>query len=321
MRLLDVGCGWGGMVLHAAAEHGVRAVGVTLSRAPGRPGRASGWPTPASPTSSRSACRTTATSTTARTTPSARSACSSTSGSSSSHAYFGRLHDAAAPRGPAPQPRHQPARPAAGTARPCTSRRRRGAQRTFIDRYVFPDGELHEVGAVVSAMQQDGFEVRHVESLREHYALTLRAWVANLEGQLGRGGAPGGRGPGPRVAALHGGVGRRLRGGADPGPPGARREARRRVERPPPANALRTALRRGVMSGPTPASRRRRTRLDGGDPCGSRSRSTARRTSTTSSPARCSCTTSGRRSDSPAPTSAATRRRAAPARSTSTASR
>ena len=46
---------------------------------------------------------------------------------------------------------------------------------------MFPDGELHEVGAVVSAMQQHGLEVRHVEGLREHYALTLRHWVANLE--------------------------------------------------------------------------------------------------------------------------------------------
>jgi cyclopropane-fatty-acyl-phospholipid synthase len=52
---------------------------------------------------------------------------------------------------------------------------------TFIGRYVFPDGELNEVGSVVSAMQQAGFEVRDVESLREHYARTLRAWVANLE--------------------------------------------------------------------------------------------------------------------------------------------
>ena len=51
----------------------------------------------------------------------------------------------------------------------------------FIDRFVFPDGELHEVGTVVSVIQQQDLEVRHVESLREHYALTLRAWVANLE--------------------------------------------------------------------------------------------------------------------------------------------
>jgi cyclopropane-fatty-acyl-phospholipid synthase len=50
-----------------------------------------------------------------------------------------------------------------------------------MDRYVFPDGELHEVGTVVSMMQNGGFEVRHLETLREHYALTLRRWVANLE--------------------------------------------------------------------------------------------------------------------------------------------
>jgi cyclopropane-fatty-acyl-phospholipid synthase len=48
-------------------------------------------------------------------------------------------------------------------------------------RYVFPDGELLEVGTVISAMQAVGFEVRHMESLREHYGLTRRAWVANLE--------------------------------------------------------------------------------------------------------------------------------------------
>jgi cyclopropane-fatty-acyl-phospholipid synthase len=46
---------------------------------------------------------------------------------------------------------------------------------------VFPDGELHEVGSVVSTIQRSGLEVRHVESLREHYPLTLRAWVRNLE--------------------------------------------------------------------------------------------------------------------------------------------
>jgi len=50
-----------------------------------------------------------------------------------------------------------------------------------MDRYVFPDGELHEVGVVVSMLQDNGFEVRHLESLREHYALTLRQWVANLD--------------------------------------------------------------------------------------------------------------------------------------------
>lgn len=50
----------------------------------------------------------------------------------------------------------------------------------FMERYVFPDGELHEVGTLVSMFQAHGFEVRHLESLREHYALTLRRWVDNL---------------------------------------------------------------------------------------------------------------------------------------------
>ncbi len=54
-------------------------------------------------------------------------------------------------------------------------------RRTFIGRYVFPDGELCDVADVVRAMQQTGFEVRDVESLREHYSRTLHHWVANLE--------------------------------------------------------------------------------------------------------------------------------------------
>ena len=54
-------------------------------------------------------------------------------------------------------------------------------RRTFIGSYVFPDGELLDVAAVVGAMQRNGFEVRDVESLREHYSRTLHRWVANLE--------------------------------------------------------------------------------------------------------------------------------------------
>jgi cyclopropane-fatty-acyl-phospholipid synthase len=50
----------------------------------------------------------------------------------------------------------------------------------FIDRYVFPDGELTGSGRIITAMQDVGLEVRHEENLREHYALTLAAWCANL---------------------------------------------------------------------------------------------------------------------------------------------
>jgi cyclopropane-fatty-acyl-phospholipid synthase len=52
--------------------------------------------------------------------------------------------------------------------------------RTFMNRYVFPDGELLDVGDVVLGMERAGFEVRDVESLREHYARTLRCWLDNL---------------------------------------------------------------------------------------------------------------------------------------------
>lgn len=51
----------------------------------------------------------------------------------------------------------------------------------FIDAYVFPDGELAPVGRTVATLEEAGFEARDVESIREHYALTLRSWVANLE--------------------------------------------------------------------------------------------------------------------------------------------
>ena len=65
--------------------------------------------------------------------------------------------------------------------------RRRGTRsskvhtNSFVHRYVFPDGELHDVGEIIALMQQSSLEVRHVESLREHYAITTRRWLANLD--------------------------------------------------------------------------------------------------------------------------------------------
>src|SRR5439155_7710984 len=62
-----------------------------------------------------------------------------------------------------------------------TTTTQRAAAGGFINRYVFPDGELHGVGHVISVMQNSGFEVRHEENLREHYAKTLHAWCDNLD--------------------------------------------------------------------------------------------------------------------------------------------
>ena len=52
---------------------------------------------------------------------------------------------------------------------------------SFIDKYVFPDGELVTIAQAMKAAEGAGFEVRDVENLREHYDMTLRGWVEGLE--------------------------------------------------------------------------------------------------------------------------------------------
>jgi cyclopropane-fatty-acyl-phospholipid synthase len=170
MRLLDVGCGWGGMVIHAAKHHGVRAVGITLSRQQ------------AELAEKRAAEAGLSDEVEIRVqdyrdmTDGPFDAISSIGmfehvGEAKLGEYFDRLRALVTPYGRLLN--H-------GISRP-PGQRARLPYRSFINRYVFPDGELHEVGRVVSAIQKAGFEARHVENLREHYALTLRQWVANLE--------------------------------------------------------------------------------------------------------------------------------------------
>ena len=55
------------------------------------------------------------------------------------------------------------------------------SSRSFVGRYVFPDGELLDMGVTLLSMESAGFEVRDLENLREHYAATLRRWIHNLE--------------------------------------------------------------------------------------------------------------------------------------------
>jgi cyclopropane-fatty-acyl-phospholipid synthase len=172
MRLLDVGCGWGGMVMHAAQNHGVQAVGITISRQQ------------AELAEKRVAEAGLSDQVQIRVQDYREVADGPYDGVSSigmfEHVgearlaeYFECLRRLVRPEGRLLN--H-------GISRPARSEKARLPRRSFINRYVFPDGELHEVGRVVSITQDAGFEVRHVESLREHYALTLRRWVANLEG-------------------------------------------------------------------------------------------------------------------------------------------
>lgn len=170
MRLLDVGCGWGGMVMHAAEHHGVRAVGVTISR---RQADLAEKRVAEAGLSKEVEIRVQDYRDVADGPFDAVSSIGMFEhvGEARLGEYFGRLRALVPAQGRLLN--H-------GISRPSGQRARLPA-RSFLNRYVFPDGELHDVGRVVSLVQTSGFEVRHVETLREHYALTLRQWVANLE--------------------------------------------------------------------------------------------------------------------------------------------
>ena len=169
MRLLDVGCGWGGMVMHAAAEHGVRALGVTLSRNQAEWAQAEiarrglGGLAEVRHLDYRDVP------------PDEYDAISSIGltehlGHAALPSYFASLHARL--------------RPGGRLLNHCITQARTPQTRRldpFIQRYVFPDGQLHAVGHLVSVMNDAGFEIRHEENLREHYARTLAAWGANLE--------------------------------------------------------------------------------------------------------------------------------------------
>ncbi|GGW42551.1 SAM-dependent methyltransferase [Streptomyces xantholiticus] len=170
-RLLDVGCGWGSMAMHAAREYGARVTGVTLSREQAvyarkriadegltdrieirvqdyRDVRDGPYDAVSSIGMAEHVGRV------------------------RYREYAGQLFSLLVPGGRLLN--HQIAR------RP---EKDESAYRIdeFIDRYVFPDGELAPLGRTVATLEDAGFEVRDVQAIREHYARTLRAWVANLE--------------------------------------------------------------------------------------------------------------------------------------------
>lgn len=172
VRVLDVGCGWGSFLIHAAHHHGAVGVGVTLSAAQAalarRRVREAG-------VADRVQIRV-EDYRDLRDRPFAAIASVGMFehvGHRQEAAYAAILHGLLAPGGRLLN--HAISRP--GPTRRSTAI----APRSFMGRYVFPDAALHEVGHVVTTLQGGGLEVRDVESLREHYGRTLRVWVANLE--------------------------------------------------------------------------------------------------------------------------------------------
>ena len=170
MRLLDVGCGWGSMVMHAAREYGVRALGVTLSAQQAAWGQAA---IEREGLSGLAEVRHLDYRDVPETGFDAVSSIGLTEhvGKQNLPAYFSFLLGKLTPGGRLLN--HCITRP--DNTEPAI--RMRG----FINRYVFPDGELEGPGYLISLMTDTGFEVRHEENLREHYAKTLAAWCANLD--------------------------------------------------------------------------------------------------------------------------------------------
>ena len=165
-RLLDVGCGWGGMVRYAA-RRGVKVIGVTLSR------EQAAWAQKAIADQGLADRAEVRHSDYRDVRESGFDAVSSIGltehiGVANYPSYFGFLKSKL--------------RTGGLLLNHCITRPDNKTTSTggFIDRYVFPDGELTGSGRIITAVQNVGLEVTHEENLRHHYALTLRDWCRNL---------------------------------------------------------------------------------------------------------------------------------------------
>jgi cyclopropane-fatty-acyl-phospholipid synthase len=168
-RLLDIGCGWGALIMHAAAQYGVECVAVTLSVAQAQVARerlrAAGL---------NDRCRVEVADYRDIDHDQQYDKIASVGmfehvGEALLPSYFERAWSLLRPGGVFLND---------GIAHSATYRR---PGPSFVDRYVFPDGELVPISGSLRTAEQSGFEVRDVESLREHYALTLHHWVRQLE--------------------------------------------------------------------------------------------------------------------------------------------
>ena len=180
-RLLDIGCGWGGLVMHAAEHYGVDATGITLSE-----NQADFAKERIAEAGLGERCRVAIRD--YRTLTAADNFDKIASIGMVEHVglthlpvYFESVFRALKPGGLFLN--HGIV--SLGEARPRSTGERifRTFWRAdaFIDKYVFPDGKLTATDDVIAAAEGSGFEVRDVESLREHYAMTLRHWLRSLE--------------------------------------------------------------------------------------------------------------------------------------------
>ncbi|CAM5585690.1 cyclopropane-fatty-acyl-phospholipid synthase [Streptomyces spiroverticillatus] len=170
-RLLDVGCGWGSMAIHAARHYGVHVTGVTIS----------------SEQAAFARKRIAEEGLTDRIEIRVQDYRDVHDGPYDAISSIGMAeHVGAVQYGEYAADLYALLRPGGRLLNHQIARRPLADEEayhvdSFIDSYVFPDGELAPVGRTVALLEEAGFEVRDLESIREHYALTLRHWVARLE--------------------------------------------------------------------------------------------------------------------------------------------
>jgi cyclopropane-fatty-acyl-phospholipid synthase len=166
-RLLDIGCGWGSLVFHAAEHYGARAVGITASP------RQAEWGQRHAEELGLAGRAEVRLADYRDTFADDFDAVASVGmvehvGRRGMSGYCEAVHRLLKPGGRA-------------LIHGITVPAGHGGQGPFINSFVFPDGQLQEVGSMVTELQGAGLEVRDLENLREHYALTLAAWVERLE--------------------------------------------------------------------------------------------------------------------------------------------
>jgi len=169
-HLLDIGCGWGGLIVYAAAHYGVQAHGITLSLRQAETARQRIHDAGLDRRCRVDVCD-------YRDLESAHPFDKIVSigmfehvGNALLSEYFRQAWRLLRPGGTFLN---------SGIASGLAHHKNGPA---FVDRYVFPDGELVPLSTSIAAAEANGFEVRDVESLREHYAMTLNQWVRRLEG-------------------------------------------------------------------------------------------------------------------------------------------
>ncbi|MBA3466083.1 MAG: class I SAM-dependent methyltransferase [Gemmatimonadaceae bacterium] len=181
-KMLDIGCGWGGLIMYAVENYGVEGLGITLSAA-----QAEWAQKEIAKKGLGDRCRVEVMD--FRDLPvSARFDKASSVGvtehvpEDQQPAYFARVYQALRPGGlflNHCEVSNTTARRSDTVGENFT--RWLWKRDQFIDKYVFPDAKLVALGSVIRSAERCGFETRDVESLREHYAMTLRMWLRGLE--------------------------------------------------------------------------------------------------------------------------------------------